>query len=304
MNSRKRIVVTGASGFVAGSVIGQAGTEWEVHAVSRGAALTERDGLYWYTLSDPCDPARLRRLAQDVRPHAILHCAAIADIDYCEANRDEALRINVELTRTLAEVSEATGAKLVHCSTDTVFDGEHAPYAEDAAPHPVNFYGETKLAAERVVSAMQSPAVIARLALVMGLPVLGSGNSFLSRMRASFAERREVGVPPTEVRTPVDVITAGRALLELAAGSQTGIFHLAGNDSLNRVEMVRRIAIGLGYSPDLVAPNDPTGIPGRAPRPRDVSLSNQRTRAELKTPMCGLEDGLALVLKTERHIAS
>ncbi|MBI5092745.1 MAG: SDR family oxidoreductase [Candidatus Hydrogenedentes bacterium] len=287
---------------MAGSVLWQAGAEWEVHALSRGPALLEREGLYWYTLADPCDPARLRRLLQDIRPHAIVHTAAIADIDYCEAHRDLADKINVGLTQTLAELCVELGAKLVHCSTDNVFDGEHAPYREEDAPGPVNCYAETKVAAERIVLALPVPAVVARLAAVVGLPVLGAGNSFLSRMRASFEHGREVGVPPAEVRTPVDVITLGQALLELAGDAHTGIFHLAGNDILNRYEMVRRIAARLGFSEGLVVPNDPTGIPGRASRPRDVSLDNAKARNHLKTPMRSLDDGLALILDAERRL--
>lgn len=300
MAATRKLVITGAQGFVAGSVIAQAGSDWEVHALSRKDALAERTGLYWYTLTNPSDPARLRRLLQDIRPHAVIHAAAMGDIDYCEAHRDIALDVNVGFTRTLAELADATGAKLVFCSTDNVFDGEHAPYREEDPPRPVNYYGETKAAAEQVVLESATSAVVARLSLVMGFPVLGAGNSFLSRMVAAFEKGRVIGVPPDEVRTPIDIVTVGRALLELAAGTHSGIFHLAGNDRLSRLEMVRRIAARCGYSSDLVEPNDPTGIPGRAERPRDASLDNRKAHAELTTPMCGLEDGLTLTLGAKK----
>src|SRR4029077_560131 len=121
-------------------------------------------------------------------------------------------------TRQVSDLCRETGARLVFCSTDTIFDGEHAPYAEEDPPGPVNLYAETKVEAERIVQGLGTRAVIARLSLVVGLPVLGAGNSFLARMVATLKDGRSVGMTEREVRTPVDVITVGRALLELAAG--------------------------------------------------------------------------------------
>ncbi len=297
MTSARRLLVTGAHGFVAGSVIRQADETWEVHALSRGEALEKRGRSHWHSF-DPCDAERLTQLFREVRPDAVIHTAALADIDFCEANQALANHLNVGLTQTLADLCAASGAKLVFCSTDTVFDGEHAPYREDDPPGPVNFYAHTKVAAERSVAGSGAPSVIARLSLVVGLPVLGAGNSFLTKMLASLRAGREVGVPAHEVRTPIDVITLGRALLELAQGDHAGVFHLGGNDRLNRLDMARHIATRFGFSPDLIVANDPTKIPGRAPRPRDASLDNAKAQGALKTPMRSFDDGLSLILQT------
>lgn len=293
----KRILLTGAHGFVAGSVIAQAGPEVEVHAVSRNKAFARSGDLLWHQL-DPCEEDSLARCLEEVRPDAVIHTAALADIDFCEAHQELARKVNVGLTQTLVVHCSKHGARLVHCSTDTVFDGEHGPYREEDSPGPVNFYARTKVEAENIVLQSRTSAVIARLAIVVGLPILGAGNSFLSRMIPSLKAGREIGVPPNEVRTPIDVLTAGRALLELAAGVHTGIFHLAGNDRLNRLDMTRRIAARFGFPTSLIVPKDPSGIPGRASRPRDVSLDNSRARRELQIPMCSFDEGLALILQT------
>jgi len=185
----------------------------------------------------------------------------------------------------------------VFCSTDTVFDGEHAPYSETATPRPVNFYAQTKVAAEEIVARLAARAVIARLSLVVGLPFLGAGNSFLSRMIAAFKDGRTVAVPEHEVRTPVDVVTVGRALLELAAGDRHGIFHLAGHDRLNRFEMAQKIAVRFGFPKDFVVAQAADVTPGRAPRPRDVSLDNTKAGAKLRTPMRTFDEALSLILQ-------
>jgi dTDP-4-dehydrorhamnose reductase len=297
MTSRKKLVVTGANGFVAGSVLAQAGDDWQVHAVSRSEPLARRDHLCWHTC-DPLVPAQLTQRFHEVGPDAVIHTAALADIDRCEKQREQARAINIEMTGTLAGLCGDAGCKLVFCSTDTIFDGEHAPYDEAAAPGPVNFYAETKVEAERIVSGLGAKGVIARLSLVVGLPLLGAGNAFLPRLIASLKDGRAVPTPAHEIRTPVDVITVGRALLELAAGEHHGIFHLAGHDRLSRFEMARKIAARFGFAPELIVAQPPTTTPGRAPRPRDVSLDNAKACAKLKTPMRTLDEALSLILQT------
>ena len=108
----------------------------------------------------------------EVRPQAVIHTAALADIDVCQAQPELARAVNVNFTSALAELCADTAARLVFCSTDTIFDGEHAPYSEADVPGPVNFYAETKVEAERIVSSLGANAVIARLSLVMGLPTI------------------------------------------------------------------------------------------------------------------------------------
>jgi len=289
-------MVMGANGFVAGSVLAQRGDDWQVHAVSRGEPLARRHHLHWHTC-DPHAADQLTQLFHAVKPEAVIHTAALADIDFCQTHPEMARAVNVDLTHTLVDLCRATGARLVFCSTDTIFDGEHAPYDEEARPGPINFYAETKVAAEQIVASLGAQAVIARLSLVVGLPVLGAGNSFLARMIASFKDGRPVGATPHEVRTPVDVITVGQALLELAAGCHAGIFHLAGRDRLTRFEIAQMIAARFGFPPQLVISQPVAAMPGRAARPRDVSLSNAKVCAQINTPMHTLDEALSLILK-------
>lgn len=296
-SGKRNLIVTGAHGFVAGSVLHQAGEEWQVHAISRGEAPAQLDNLHWHSC-DPLQTDQLGRVFRDIRPHAVIHTAAIADIDLCQAQPELARAVNIDFTRTLTTLCGETGARLIFCSTDTIFDGEHAPYREEDGPGPVNFYAETKVEAERLVSELGQQAVIARLALVYGLPVLGAGNSFLARMIATLKAGGTMSVPGHEVRTPVDVITLGRALLELAAGECHGIIHLAGSSRLNRFDMARTVARRFGFPDSLVVNQGAAPTPGRAPRPRDVSLENGKARTLLKTPMRTLEEGLSLILET------
>jgi dTDP-4-dehydrorhamnose reductase len=241
----------------------------------------------------------LANLFIKVRPQALIHTAALADIDYCEAHPTEARAVNVELTHAIAGFCAKHGVRLIFCSTDTIFDGDHAPYNEEASPGPVNCYARTKVEAENALGTLEPQSVVARLSLVVGLPLLRAGNSFLPKMVAALRAGRQVEVPAREVRTPIDIITVGRALLELASNDFSGTIHLAGNDSLSRLDMAKRIAAHFGLPHELIVPTDPAKIAGRAPRPRDVSLDNRRAAAILRTPMPGLEASLNLITQTQ-----
>ena len=290
----KTLLVTGCGGFVGGGIIHETGPEWEVHGVTLEEATFSRPGFTWHTM-DLLDTAKLHALFDEYRFDAVIHTAALADIDFCQANQDKARAINVGVTQAIADLCRKFGTRMVFMSTDTVFGGEKGMYVEEDAPRPLNFYAETKVEAERIVSALPD-AVVERTSLVIGLPMLGAGNSFLSRIIPMFEAGREVGVPDNEIRTPIDVITLSRALIELAGNTYNGFIHLSGNDRMSRYEMTQRIAQKLGYSLKCVVVKNAIQSPDRAPRPVDASLNNAKAHTLLKTPMVGLEEGLNVML--------
>lgn len=296
----KKLLVTGFGGFVAGSVIAHAVKDWEVHTVDRIKIPDSRENIKYYTL-DLFDSDLLSVLFNQIRPDAVVHTAALADIDFCQKNQELAEKINVGVTRNLAELCAENKAKFVFCSTDTVFDGKKGYYVEEDIPNPINFYAETKVRAEKAIGEIMGESVITRLSLVMGLPVMGTGNSFLPKTIHKLKAGENVKFPENEIRSPIDVITLGRALVELAGNDFNGIIHLSGNDRLTRFDMAQRIAQRLGYSPELIIPVNSNAMPGRAPRPNDVSLNNSKAKRVLVTPMCNLMEGLDLTIKFSKE---
>ncbi len=301
MGEARRLLVTGGRGFIAGSILTQAGASWEAHAQSRGPAPDTRASICWHETT-LLDYDALAGLMRTVRPFAVIHTAAMASIDYCEAHPEETCQVNVDATVHLAALCAEYGARCLFCSTDNVFDGERGNYNEEDPVHPIHVYGASKVEAEQAVLALGPHGVVARLAVTMGLPLLGQGNAFLIRMLETLEAGKELGVPEEEMRTPIDVVTLGQALLELAGGEYADIIHLAGNERASRLHMARRLAFHMGHNPHQILPNDPTVLPGRAPRPRDISLDNTRARAILKTPMRGLDDGIAYFLQHARWL--
>lgn len=288
------VVITGGSGFVAGSILRQIPNGIVAYTISRqDKPDTLPEHIQWIKISSN-DKKEWVDAISDIRPDVIIHTSAMADIDECEKYPDLAWEVNVGLTRTLLKSAEKQACRFIYCSTDTVFDGVKGMYTEEDIPVPLNYYAKTKVQAEQDVLQSKISHVVARLSLVMGFPVLGVGNSFLARMQKKIEEGKSVPMPEDEYRTPIDVITVGRALIELAQNSFEGIIHLAGNERSSRYNMAKIIAREMNWDESLIQPHVITDSM-RAPRPKDASLCNTLAKSVLKTPFYNITDGIKLV---------
>lgn len=290
-----KLLITGLNGFVAGSIIAHARKKWEVHGVDVSKTIGLPAEIRAHQL-DLTDKEKVALLFHQIKPDAVIHTAAIANIDVCENNKDLAWKVNVEITQIMADLCKEAGIRMIVCSTDTVFDGKKGHYTEKDQPHAVNYYAETKIEAEKIVLAASAKNIVARLSLVMGLPVMGKGNSFLADTIEKLKKGESVKFPENEIRTPIDVVTLGSALVELAGSTFGGIVHLSGNTRVNRYKMAIQIAETLGFPAELIISTDSNAMTGRAPRPNDASMDNSLATKILQTPMCSLSEGLNLTL--------
>jgi dTDP-4-dehydrorhamnose reductase len=211
--------------------------------------------------------AAVDELLRRVRPEIVIHTAYRQDAD-------EAWDVNVAGSQNVAGASAAVGARLVHLSSDVVFDGRKgAPYVEADALSPVNDYGRTKAEAERRVAAAHPAALIVRTSLI----VAGEQPS-----KHELAARRPGTWFTNEIRSPVQVTDLAHALLELAGLEVSGPLHVAGADDVSRAELAELVA---GRTVE-TAEAPPT-------RPLDCRLDSSRAQALIRTRLRGVREVLA-----------
>jgi len=286
----KKLMIFGGSGFVGGVITRIAQNNgWEVY-IADNRPHPSLHAEYW--MVNITDKNSVEKAIEAVGPTAVVNVAAIADIDQAEKEKELAYKINVDGARFVAEICARKGIRYIFFSSDAVFDGESSGYSEDDQPSPVNYYGRTKLEAERAVFRVYPAAVVVRISLVVGFPVTG-GNSFFANLENKLKQGNEVLAPTYEVRTPVDVITLVECVLELCENGFSGVIHIGATDSISRYDLTRSVTRRMGYDERLIQSQSVSeAIPGRAPRHKNGIISVTRAQRILKTRMLTTQESI------------
>ncbi|HVW28838.1 MAG TPA: SDR family oxidoreductase [Polyangiaceae bacterium] len=219
------------------------------------------------------DDGALEAIVARLRPRFIVHAAAVAAVATAHADPDRARRVNVDATSVLCRAGARSGARVVYVSTDMVFDGENAPYDEDATPSPLSDYGRSKLLGER--AALAEGALVARLPLMYGLPAVERNTTFVEQVKL-LRQRKPLRLFHDEFRSPLWLEDAASSLVRVAQSDLSGRLHVGGPERLSRLEMGELLVGALGVPrPDIesVGRND---VASSEPRARDLSLSSKR----------------------------
>ncbi len=276
----KNLLVTGGSGYLGAQCVKMAQAQgWKVYATyyTRPFALPRGTALPL----DLRDPDKACAVIRNIHPRAIIHTAC--------SNLGEQSQAIVPAATGVASSARELGCRLVHVSTDMVFDGEHAPYADVAPPVPMTDYGRAKARAEALVTQLCPSAVIVRPSLIWGLDPIDRQTRWL----VDGVRRREaVTLFVDEVRCPVHVTDACAALLELVAQPEIhGPMNLGGAQALTRWDFGVKLlsALRLAAAPSLVRQ---TIRESGLVRPRDLTLISARAMRLLKTKLRGVDDVL------------
>jgi dTDP-4-dehydrorhamnose reductase len=290
-----KLVVTGASGFLGREVCLAALRRGHDVLALGGTRAPAVPGVRQARAFDLCAEAALEALVLEEFPHAVVHCAALPTIETCLADPAKAKALNTEVPKKLAQLCFHLGAKLVHVSTDTVFDGVAGNYQPTDAPAPLNLYGETKAAAEvEVLRYGREHAAVLRTSPIIGNSP-GGDRGLHERLFASWKDGRPTPLFTDEIRQPVEVSNLADVTVELCERANlSGLFHWAGTEALSRHEIGGRIARHFGLDADaLVRATSRAEVPAAAARPRDLSLRLHPLAGKLRTPAQSFEEQLA-----------
>ncbi len=251
-------------------------------------------------------PDDVARLVQHERPNIIVNAAAYTAVDKAESEPEVARLVNAVSPGRLAEAARETGARLIHISTDYVFDGEQAePYGEDDPTSPVNVYGRSKLEGEQVIAASHADYVTLRTSWVHS----ASHANFAAKILEMASGREELQVIddqsgcPTSARLIAETI--GRIIALGAAGRPlpSGLYHLTTTGEASRydyacfiIEEARRLGARLKVERILPVPS--SAFPTPAPRPRNAHLSNRKLCRALGVDLPGWREDVRPTIAT------
>ena len=268
MSTPRKVAVIGASGQLGSDLV----------------AVLERDERFEPVpfTRDELDVTNAKAVAGAISPgfFAVINCAAITNVDWCEENGAEAMEVNASGAYLVAKACARAGSRSVYIGTDFVFDGEkEGPYVESDEPKPLSIYGASKLVGERVAQIAAPDTLVARISSVFGQAgSRGKGGNFIETILSRANSGQPLRVVDDTVMSPSYTVDVAKALAELLAAGATGVIHLSNSGSCSWFEFAGE-ALELAGVDAKIAAVDSSEFPRPAKRPRNSALASERLEA-------------------------
>jgi dTDP-4-dehydrorhamnose reductase len=290
--SRERVLITGGGGQLASDLQAQLRTDSEVFAPSRAVL-------------DITDEAAVRAMFDDVQPTMVYNCAAFHNVEVCEREEDRAFQVNARAVKRLAARCAEYGARLVHLSTNYVFDGaSDRPYDENDLPSPRSIYAISKLAGEYAAMAYAPDALVVRTAGLYGLHgSVSKGGNFVTRMIDRAREQRALKVVADQRVTPTFTFDLAAGILAAVEAGVTGILHVTNSGATSWHGFTETIMELAGVSVPIKAIST-VRQPGAADRPHNGLLVSAVSENAGLAPLRPWQTALADYLERVGHLAA
>lgn len=285
----KKLLVTGASGLLGLNLaLKAADLGWDVTGWS-GRRTLARVPFH----AEQVDLANLEDIPMRIgalSPDLVIHCAALADIDKAEQHPALAEKLNALAPEILAQAARSAGARLIHISTDAVFDGQRGDYRESDEPRPINTYARTKLAGERAVLAAYTEALAARVNFYGWSP---SGQRSLAEFFYTHLRSGQTVNGFTDVFfSPLYVGHLAEILLKIAEKRLEGLYHVFCPQATSKYAFGVSVARLFELDESLINPAALQELKTGTPRPLNLSMNTDKLQAALDEPLPGEAEGL------------
>jgi dTDP-4-dehydrorhamnose reductase len=297
----QNILITGSNGFVGTYLVQQMlDKNFFVIATGKGESrLPFSSPDLVYENLDFTSDEEVVNLFNKYAPAVVIHCGAISKPDECELNREAAYRTNVTGTVNLLKHASALQSFFIFLSSDFVFSGKKDIYKEDDTDiYPVNYYGETKLLAEKEVKKYEFNWTIVRTVLVYGKP-LRNRHNLLTNTANSLRKNEALKIFDDQVRTPTYVDDLAKGILRIVERSATGIYHLSGKDLYTPYQMAVAVAEHLQLDASLISKVTWKDFQQPARRPARTVFDISKAQSDLDFNPVSFEEGLKRTFNSE-----
>ncbi len=302
--SKKKILITGSNGLLGQKLVYLLANHSDIIliATARGKNRLPFTEGYDYQEMDITNPEQVSEVIEKVKPNAIIHTAAMTNVDQCEFEKDLCWAMNVKAVEYLTEACEKQDIYFCHLSTDFVFDGAAGPYSEEAQPSPVSYYGWTKYAAEEVVKRSKCRWSIARTVLVYGIVSDMSRSNIILWVKKSLEEGKNIKVVTDQFRTPTLAEDLAKGCWLMTEKEAEGIFHISGKDFLTPYEMAIKTADFFHLDKSLISEADSSNFSQPAKRPPRTGFILDKAISVLGYNPVSFEEGIAVVAEQTKGI--
>ena len=295
----KKILVTGSNGLLGQKLTDMLRyhSDYELIASSKGENRYPETEGYTYEQLDVTDYIDIERLIVKYQPYAVIHTAAMTNVDQCESEKEACQKLNVDSVAHLIKLANQHPFYLVHLSTDFIFDGTTGPYKETDAPNPLSLYGHSKNDAELLLLASNINYSILRTIIVYGVAAAMSRSNIVLWAKGALEKGSPIKVVNDQYRMPTLAEDLAKACILAIEKRAQGIFHISGKDYMSVIEMVRRIAKFFKLDDSIIEETDSSTLNQAAARPPKTGFVLDKAIHELGYAPHTFEEGLAVVQK-------
>jgi dTDP-4-dehydrorhamnose reductase len=289
-----KVLITGANGLLGQKLCRHFSASYQAVAIDlHPQSFIPSPDIIYHSL-DITNREKVVSFIRGHQPGLIINAAAYTDVDGCEVNQKEARAVNLEAVETLVEICRKQKIRLIHLSTDYVFDGENGPYAEEDLPHPVSYYGKTKLESEKVIRSGNIDFLIVRTNVLYGWGKKVKTN-FLLWLLERLSGKQKIEIVTDQYNNPTLADNLSACIWEMAEKKLSGIFHVGGAEYLSRYDFALKVADKFGFDKSLISPVQTDLLAQPASRPKRGGLKIDKARKFIKTRPLNVEEGLEQV---------
>ena len=286
-----KIIILGANGFIGRRILNRLYPSHQVLACSLHPDILPEESYRFETI-DMLDYTAMTTLLNDFQPEVIINASALSVVDYCEQHPEEAYAMNVMAVKHLAEYSRDHSCRLIHLSTDFVFDGTSSiAYTETDAPNPVNYYGKTKQWSEEVIGQLCTDYAIVRVEVVYGKPLPKQHGNIVHLVKNRLENGQSIRVVSDQFRSPTWVEDIACAIEQLLSNQHQGIYHICGGETLSVAEIAYRAAKYFNLDTSLIEPITTEAMNEATPRPPFTPMSVEKAQQAFGYQPSALEEG-------------
>jgi dTDP-4-dehydrorhamnose reductase len=243
----------------------------------------------YMTKLDITDIESIEKCINQIKPDLIINCAANINLELLEKNPEIGECINAVGPKNLAKVAFKNKIRLIHISTDSIFDGNNSMYSEEDIPNPINEYGKTKLLGEKYIQDIMKDYVILRTNF---FGINDNGTGLLNWIIEKLSQKEEITGFDDVIFNPLEISNLSKMIVEISKSNFIGVLHLSSNNLISKYEFIMKVADVFNFDKELIKKGTLNDMNFIALRPKNTTLYNKKAKKIIKTKIQTINESL------------